>query len=95
MESREEEEVVRRWKAEMIGLGREEEDEEKERGRRRGTGIGMIEAGTEEMVEQFVTMTPKKKRRMIGGVENDVVEVLEVYDEEMPVAVRRKRKGRG
>ena len=95
MESREEEEVVRRWKTEMIGSEREEEDEGKERDRRRGIRTGMIEAGTEEMVEQFVTVAPKKKRRMIGGVENDAVEDLEVYEEEMPVAGRRKRKGRG
>lgn len=90
MESREEEEVVRRWREEREGLGLGFE--------RRGMGIGMIEGG-----ERFVAVGPKKKRgrrMMIGGVARDVVEIVEEDEEEeggdgIPVTAGRKRKGRG
>lgn len=112
MESREEEEVVRRWRG--VGVAEREDEvegrekgKERQRQRQRQSEGGMVviegDGGTDEetmMMERFV-VGPKKrvqkgrKRRMIGGVERDVVEVLEgEEEEEIPVAAGRKRKGR-
>ncbi|KAL9064608.1 MAG: hypothetical protein Q9161_008785 [Pseudevernia consocians] len=96
MESREEEEVVRRWKG-------EEKEEEEERGKGRERGM-MGEGGREReemvMMEGLVVVGSKKskRRRLVEGVERerDVVEVLEGEgDEEVLVTAGRKRKGRG
>lgn len=94
MESRAEEEVVRRW-----------EEEERREGLDGGRGMGTVfgpagREGVAMMVEErFVVGAPKKRRRMIGGGgggerERDVVEVLEGDAGETAITGGRKRKGR-
>lgn len=88
MESREEEEVVRRWKGEREREV-ELEMEEKETGRR-GMGRGMIEGVG--MDEGMVVVAPGKKRRLIGGVERDVVENMGEDEDEEAMSIRSDRK---
>lgn len=104
MESREEEEVVRRWKA-----AEEELDivEERERARaRERTGMGMIEGVGRAEEITTVVVGPGKKRRMIGGGggQRDVVVEIDGEDEDEGISLNRndragvtggrKRKGR-
>lgn len=86
MESKEEEEIARRWKAE-VAMEEKEQGEKDEKGRRR-----MVEGGKGR----------REMRRIGGvELDVDVVEIPEGEDEdeedeeEMTVTVGRKRKGRG
>lgn len=105
MESREEEEVVRRWKA-----AGELEERERERARGESTmgmgmGMGMIEGvGVRRAEEMTVVVPPGKKRRMVGGGlgQRDVVEIdgedveegMSNRSDRTGVTTGRKRKGR-
>lgn len=100
MESREEEEVTRRWKAEReLEVEKERERERTGRGLGIGMGMGMIEGIRRD---EEMAVAPGKKRRMVDRGERDVVEIVG-EDEEERISIRndrtavttgRKRKGR-
>lgn len=92
MESREEEEVVRRWKME------EEEEERGVEGKGRQLGIVVERRGRKRVDSTVAGLgTGAKGRRRISGVVEvvDDGEEEEEGEKERAVVVGRKRKGRG